>query len=81
MALFADGSLRSSEAGDGDTERAAGDVVQANVMAELDGSGIAAVLAADTELDVRAGGAAHFSSHLHELADAFWSRWANGSDS
>ena len=70
MALFADGSLRSSEAGDGDTERAAGDVVQADVMAELDGGGIAAVLAADTELDVRTGGAAHFGGHLHELADA-----------
>ena len=69
MALFADGSLRSSEAGDGDTERAAGDVVQADIMAELDGGGIAAVLAADTELDVRTGGAAHFGGHLHELAE------------
>ena len=39
-------------------------------MAELDGSRVAAVLAADAELDVRTGGAAHFGGHLHELAHA-----------
>ena len=41
-----DRSLRGGEAGDGDTERAAGDIVQADLVAELDGRGIAAVLAA-----------------------------------
>ena len=39
-----DRSLSGGEAGDGDTERAAGDIVQADLVAELDGRGIAAVL-------------------------------------
>ena len=44
---FLDGSLCGGEAGDGHAERAAGDIVQADLVAELDGRGIAAVLAAD----------------------------------
>ena len=39
-------------------------------MAELDGRGIAAVLAADAEVDVRVGLAAHLGGHGDELADA-----------
>ena len=39
-------------------------------MAELDGGGIAAVLAADAQLDVGAGLAAQLGSHLHQLAHA-----------
>lgn len=39
-------------------------------MAELDGSRVAAVLAADTKLDVRAGGLTELASHLNELAYA-----------
>ena len=36
-ALFLDGSLRSSEAGDGNSERTATDVAQAHLVAELHG--------------------------------------------
>ena len=39
-------------------------------MAELDGSGIAAVLAADAQVNVRADLAAILSRHLDELAYA-----------
>ena len=53
-------SLRGSEAGDGHAERAAGDIVQADLMAELDGGGVAAMLAADAELEVRTGLSAGF---------------------
>mgnify|MGYP006928869583 CR=1 FL=1 len=45
-------------------------VGEANVVAELDGSRVAAVLAADTKLDVRAGGLTELASHLNELAYA-----------
>ena len=70
MALFADCSLCSSEAGDRDTVRAAGNVVQADLMAELNGSRVAAVFTADAQLDVRAGLTAQLGSHLDQLADA-----------
>ena len=39
-------------------------------MAELDRARIAAVLAADAQLNVRTGGAAQFGSHFDQLADA-----------
>ena len=37
-------------------------------MAELDGSRVAAVLAADTKLDVRAGGLTELASHLNAVS-------------
>ena len=64
------GSLRRSKTSDRYTERRAGNVGEANVVAELDGSRVAAVLAADTKLDVRAGGLTELASHLNELAYA-----------
>ena len=39
-------------------------------MAELDGGRIAAMLAADTKLDVRSCLSALFSRHLHQLSNA-----------
>ena len=39
-------------------------------MAELNGARIAAMLAADAQLDVGAGLAAKIGSHLHQLANA-----------
>ena len=39
-------------------------------MAELDGGRVAAMLAADAQLDVGAGLAAAFGSHLDQLANA-----------
>src|SRR3989442_1666676 len=41
--------LRRSQAGDRDAERAAAHVVEAQLVAELDAGGVAAVLAADAE--------------------------------
>ena len=63
-------SLSSSQARDRHAEGRAAHVVEAHVVAELDGGGIAAVLAADAQLDVGAGLAAQFGSHLHQLAHA-----------
>ena len=50
--------LRGGEAGDRHAVGRAGDVVEAELVAELDRVRIAAVFAADAELDVRAGAAA-----------------------
>lgn len=65
-----DRSLSGGESCDGNTERAAGNVAQTDVVAELHGGGVAALLAADAQLDVRAGLTAKFGSHLDEAADA-----------
>ena len=70
LARILDRSLRSSEARDRHAERRAGNVGQACVVAELDGARVAAVLAADAELDVRSRGLAKLASHLDQLADA-----------
>ena len=47
------GSLSSSQTGDGNTEGRAADVVQTNIVAELNAGGVAAVLAADAQTQVR----------------------------
>ena len=67
MALIADGSLGGGEAGDGHTEGRAGHIVQTHLVAELHGGGIAAVLAADAQMQLGAGGAAHLAGHIHQL--------------
>ena len=51
LAGVLDSSLRSSQTCDRHTEGRAADVVQANIVAELDAGGIAAVLAADAQTD------------------------------
>src|SRR5699024_3939160 len=63
-------SLRGGQTGDGHTEGRAADVVQADVVAELDRRGVAAVLAADAQTQVGTGGAAVGGSHLDQAADA-----------
>ena len=68
--LFADGSLCGSQTCNRHAERAAGHVGQADVVAELDGRRIAALLAADAELDVRAGLTAQLARHLDQTAHA-----------
>ena len=68
--LFQNRSVSGRQTGDRHTERRAGNVVQANLVAEHDGRRIAAVLAADAEFDVRAGLLAELNGHLNELADA-----------
>lgn len=62
-------------------EGAARYVVQADLVAELDGRRIAAVFAADTAMNVAAGSVSHFDSHIHKLPTPVVSRRANGSDS
>ena len=52
------GGLCSSQPGDGYTEGGAGHVVQPDIVAEHHGGGIAAVLAADTQMHIGVGGAA-----------------------
>ena len=69
--LLCDLCLRGRESRDRYTEGRAGDVVQANLVAELDARRIAAVFAADAKLDVRANALAQFNRHLDELANAF----------
>ena len=63
-------SLCGSEARDRDAEGRAGHIVETDVMAELDGGRIAAVLAADAAVQLGAGLASQLDRHLHQLADA-----------
>ena len=68
--LIADGRLRCRQARDRHAEGRAGNVGQADAVAELHGGRIAAVLAADAQLDVGAGLTAEIGCHLDQLADA-----------
>ena len=70
LAGVLDGSLSGSQAGDGHAEGGAGDIVQAHIVAELHGGGVAAVLAADAQLQVGAGLAAQLAGHFHQTAHA-----------
>ena len=67
LARVLDCGLSGGEAGDGNTVGRAADVVQANVVAELDTAGIAAVLAADAQTQVRVGRAAIVAAILTSL--------------
>src|SRR5436309_7358707 len=62
--------LRCSEAGDGDAEGRAGNVVEADLLAELDRGRVAAVLAANAELQRWAGLAPAIGGKADKLADA-----------
>src|SRR3954470_8976393 len=68
---LAERGLRGGEAGDRDAVGRAGDVVEADRMAEGDGGGIAAVLAADADLERGARLTTACDADLDELADAF----------
>src|SRR5262245_36982781 len=57
------------EAGDRDTEGRAGDVVEPELVTESDRGRIATVLAADSELELRACGAALLGRDAHERSD------------
>jgi len=62
--------LGGSEPCDGHAEGGAGNVGQTHVVAELHSGGVAALLAADTQLDVRAGLAVQIARHLGQAAYA-----------
>ena len=55
---------------DRDAERRAGDVVQPDLVAEGDARRVAAVLAADADLQARSRGAARLGGDPHQLSDA-----------
>ena len=65
-----DSGLGGSQTGDRHAVGGAGHVVQANLVAELHGAGIAAVLAADAQTQIGTGLAAVVGSHLDQLANA-----------
>src|SRR5262249_46802496 len=69
-ALLGERGARRREARDRDAERRAGHVVQADVVEELDRARIAAVLAADADLELRLDLAAAPRRDRDELADA-----------
>src|ERR1043166_4798652 len=62
--------LRRGEAGDGHAERRAGDVVEADEVAEGYRARLAAVLAADADLEAGLRRAPALRADLHQLADA-----------
>ena len=62
--------MSSSQTRNRHTERRAGNVVQANLVAEHHGTRITAVFAADAQLQVRTGLTTQLRSHLHQLANA-----------
>ena len=68
--LGSDGGLGGGESCDGETQRRAAHVVQADLMTEFHGRGIAAVFAADAQLDVGAGALAALDRDFHQAADA-----------
>src|SRR5579883_1232091 len=69
--LLAERRLRGREARDRNAERRARDVVESDEVAELDRGRIAAVLAADAELEVLAHLAAALARDRDQFADAF----------
>ena len=70
MALFADGSLSGGQTRNRNAVRRAGNIVHAAGLEEVDGRRIAAVFAADAQMQVGAGGTAQLGGHLHQLAHA-----------
>src|SRR5262245_41878047 len=69
-ALALERGLRRGEARDGDAEGRARDVIEADLAEEVDARRIAAVLAADAELDARPRRAPPLLGHLHQRAHA-----------
>src|SRR3984957_6034149 len=68
--FLAERRLRRCKARDRHAERRAGNVVEPDLVAERDRSRVAAVLAADAELELRAYLAAALGRDPHQFADA-----------
>src|SRR5258708_19680436 len=68
---LAERGLRGGQPRDRHAVGRARDVVEADLVAERDGSGIAAMLATDPDLDIGAGLAAAHDADLHELTGPF----------
>src|SRR5699024_8714880 len=71
-------SLSSSQTGNRNTEGRAGNIGQANIVAELNGGRVAAMLAADAQFDVGTGLTAQVGSHLHQFANAVLVQFRKG---
>src|SRR5260370_29255832 len=67
---FAERGLRGGQPRDRHAVGRARDVVEANLVAKSDGSGIAAMLATDPDLDIGAGLSAPHDADLHQLTHA-----------
>src|SRR6266849_8206492 len=81
--LFPQGRLGGGQTGDGNAERAAAYIGQADLVAELDGVRIAAVLAADADFQILALTAALVDADLHQSAhavDVDRLKWIPGDD-
>src|SRR5438270_14068879 len=61
--------LSGGEAGDGDAEWGAGDVIEANPMAKGDGRRFPAVLATNPDFEMGFRLPAEAGAHLHQFAD------------
>src|SRR5262245_66214627 len=68
--VLAERGLGRREAGDGDAERRAGDIVERELVAERDRGRVAAVLAADADLQLGARLAAALDADAHQFAHA-----------
>src|SRR5262245_61810275 len=68
--LFDDGRLGRSQPGDRHTVRRTTDVIEPDLVAEHHAGRVAAVLAADPDLELFAGPAAAGNSQLHQSSDA-----------
>ena len=66
--LLSDCSLCSGQTRDRHTERRAGHIVQTDLVAELYGAGVTAVLTADTAVELWINWLTKFKSHFHKLA-------------
>ena len=63
-------SLSSGQSCDRHAERRAGNVVEADLVAELNGRGVTTVLTADTYVESGVNGLTESDSHVHQLANA-----------
>lgn len=70
LIFLGQGRMGRGQPGNGDPEWGAGDVVQPHVVAEDDGCGVPAMLAADPQFDLFPRGATQFAGHLDQLAYA-----------
>ena len=76
--FLSDRCLRCRKSCDGYTERRAGYIIQTDLVAELNGRGISAVLSADSKMQARVNRLAEFDCHLHQLANAILIQLSEG---
>src|SRR6202795_1129235 len=70
FSLLFDYRLRCGQPGDGHAERGCAHIVHLDLMAELDAFRVAAVLAADADLQFRPSAPAPRNAHTHQFPDS-----------